>query len=387
MNRCYADYAATAPMLDSVREAIAPWLFDYGNPSSLHEEGRRARHAIDQARDAVAEAMDCAFGEIVFTSSGTEAVNLAILGSAIANQDPRRRRVVIGAADHHAALRTLPCLEMLGYLVDLTPVLPTTQTDLAAFEALMSDDVLLVSLLHANNETGVIQPVPELVTIARRLGALVHLDAVQTFGRWAWTPSQFDADLVSVSSHKIGGPKGIGALFVRAGTKIKPIMVGGGQERELRSGTENVAGIVGFGRAVAARSDRSDPRRSARDAFLATLEAAKDPRLRLTADPRTLPVLDGHLHVRFEGLSAESLLILLDRLGVAASSGAACSAGSVEPSHVLLAAGFSPSAAREGLRFSFGPDHDEAFGVEVARRVLQAVERVGAAKPARAAGS
>lgn len=373
-------------MLDSVREAVAPWLFDFGNPSSLHEEGRRARHAVDQARDEVANALGCTFGEVVFTSSGTEAVNLAILGTAIANQDPRRRRLVIGAADHHAALATAPCLEMLGYLVDLAPVTVTTETDLNAFEALIGDDVLLVSLLHANNETGVIQPLQALSAIARRHGARVHVDAVQTFTRLAIRPNDLDADFVSVSAHKIGGPKGVGALYRRAGAALKPIMVGGGQEREMRAGTENVPGIVGFGRA-ASDARPAPAARLARDAFLDALESAADPRLRLTADPRRVPVLDGHLHLRFEGLSAESLLILLDRLGVSASSGAACSAGSVEPSHVLLAAGFSPRAAREGLRFSFGPNQDEAFGHEVARRLLMAVARVGATKPARAAGS
>lgn len=374
-------------MLDSVREAIAPWLFDFGNPSSLHEEGRRARHAVDRARDEVAEALGCATGELVFTASGTEAVNLAILGTAIANQDPRRRRIVIGAADHHAALATAPCLEMLGYLVDYAPVERTTVTNVDAFEAMLGDDVLLVSLLHANNETGVLQPVERLAALAHQRGARVHVDAVQTFGRLAFRPPDLDADLLSVSGHKIGGPKGVGALYHRAGHPLKPIMVGGGQERELRAGTENVPGIVGFGRAAAEARIPSNGPRPARDACLRVLEDAGDPRMRLAADPRLVPVLDGHLHLRFEGLSAESLLILLDRLGVSASSGAACSAGSVEPSHVLLAAGFSRREAGEGLRFSFGAGQDEAFGREVGARVRTAVERIGAAPPARAAGA
>jgi cysteine desulfurase len=358
---------------------MRPWLDrEFGNASSLHSEGRAARRAIDEAREIVSEALGSDFAEIIFTSSGTEAANLAIVGAAIANTDPKRNRVLFSAVEHHCVLETRPLLEKLGYRVGTIPVDREARTSLEDFEQLIGEDVLLVSVMHANNEIGTIQPIHEVAEIAHRVGALYHCDAVQTFCE---IPFRL-ADLISVSAHKIYGPKGAGALYVKAGTKIKPLTVGGGQERELRAGTENVAAIIGFGAAV--KWLRANPhvfnaKERARDAFVETLRKSENPRLRFSVED-TAKTISGHAHLRVEGLSAESMLIVLDRMGVSASSGAACSSGSIEPSHVLLACGYSQEQAREGLRFTFGIHSTEEEAMEAAHRVEEAAKQVALGK-------
>ena len=345
---------------------MAPWLAgEYGNPSSLYEEGRRARAAIDEAREVVSGALGCLFAEVVFTSGGTEAANLAIVGAALANEDAARRRILLGAAEHHCVLHTRPILERLGYRVESIPVDRVARVRLDELESMLAPDVLLVSLMSANNELGTIQPVDEVAVLAHRHGALYHCDAVQSLAIQSPKPKTQDrADLASYSAHKIGGPKGVGALFVRAGTKVKPLSVGGGQEREMRAGTENVAGIVGFAAARSAILDlQSSP---ARDHFLDLLTAAGF----IPTVPNRADALPRHVHVRLPGVDAETMLIKLDRMGVSASSGAACSSGSLEPSHVLLACGYLAKEAREGLRFTFGPSTSVAEAEEAARVVI-----------------
>ncbi len=369
MKRIYADYAASTPLAEAAITAMAPWLGpEFGNASSLHEEGRRARAAIDEAREAVAKRLGCLFAEVIFTSGGTEAANLAIVGSAMAASG--RRRVLLGAAEHHCVLHTRSLLERMGVVVELIPVDRNATIDLEALRRMMSDDVLLVSVMHANNEVGTIQPVREVGEIASRYGALFHCDAVQTFSLWDWQVDDLGADLVTVSAHKIGGPKGAGALYVRAGTKLEPMIVGGGQERELRAGTENVAGIVGFAAALRSALPVTG-RHPAAVAFDAELGQVG---VKTLADG--VDSLPGLSHVRFPGVRAESLLIRLDRMGVAASAGAACSSGSLEPSHVMLACGFSEVEAREGVRFSFGREQPAAEGALAAKIVRQAVEAI-----------
>ncbi|HVT13296.1 MAG TPA: cysteine desulfurase family protein [Fimbriimonadaceae bacterium] len=359
MRRIYLDHAATTPLVPEVREAMAPWLErEFGNPSSLHEEGRRARAAIDQARETLSGRLGCLFAEVLFTSSGTEAANLAIVGAALANEDSSRRRVLMGAAEHHCVLHTRPLLERLGYQVETIPVDQTARVRLDILEEMLGPDVLLVSVMHANNELGTMQPVEEVAILARRHGALYHCDAVQTFG----FP---DADLVTYSAHKIYGPKGSGAIYIRAGTKVKPLAVGGGQEREMRAGTENVAGIVGFAAAVRALPSHFDS--AVRDAFLARLASAGF----APTVSDACETLAGHAHGRFPGIDAETMLIRLDRAGISASSGAACSSGSLEPSHVLLACGYSEKEAREGLRFTFGRSSPMEDAEEAAERVIE----------------
>lgn len=364
-------------MLPVVREAMMPWLDGgFGNPSSIHAEGRAARAAIDEAREVLSEELGSLFAEVLFTSSGTEAANLALFGTALSalENGNSRRRILIGSADHHCVLHTEERLAVWGFSVELLPVDRAARIDLDALKNALDDDVLLVALIHANNEFGTLNPVREAAALAHEVGAKVFIDAVQTFGTLPIRVDDLDADLLCVSAHKVYGPKGAGALYIRAGTDVSPMIVGGGQEREMRAGTENTAGIVGFAAAVRAfpkLEEHPAPYR-ATQAFIDALDPGCLTVLRqseisnLKSEIRVLP---GHAHLWFPGIGAESLLIRLDREGVSASAGAACSAGSLEPSHVMVAAGFSPIEAKEGLRFTFGRYQPAAEGVEAARRL------------------
>jgi cysteine desulfurase len=373
VSRIYLDHAATTPIDPVVRQAMMPWLSErFHNPSSLYAGAREARMAIDNARDTLAEALGCLSGEIVFTSSGTEAANLALVGTALAYRGSSRTRILISAAEHHCVIYTKPLLESFGFRVELLAVESDASLSPGAVEEAMSDDVLLVAAMHANNETGAISDVDRIGVIAREHGALYFCDAVQTFGLLP-VPS---ADMIAISAHKLYGPKGIGALVVRAGIKPQPTIVGGGQEREMRAGTENVAGIVGFGTAV--RLAMNDEARAARisasrDRFEAALSSISPIFTQCTCR------LPGHSHLRIPGHDAESMLINLDLLGVDAGSGAACSSGSIEPSHVLLAAGWPESEAKEALRFTFGKDTTVTDAEEAASRVAHAVRRYSSA--------
>lgn len=367
MSRLYFDHAATSPLLPEAREAMLPWL-DSGNASSLYSEGRAARSAIDEARETLSTTLGCLFAEVLFTSSGTEAANMALVGAALANEDSRRKRILMSAVEHHCVLETRPILERLGHEVELIPVDRQARVDLDALESSLGDDVLLVSVMHANNEIGTIQPARQISDLAHKVGALTHCDAVQTFRTLSWKFSDLDADIITISAHKIGGPKGVGAIYTRAGVILKPIIVGGGQEREMRAGTENVAAIAGFAAAVRSASPLSSV---ARDAFVADVEDA----IWTTPFAESLP---GHAHARFPGVSAESILIRLDRMGLAASSGAACSSGSLEPSHVLQACGYSEGEAKEGVRFTFGRStsvEDARLGASLVNECLVAIGR------------
>lgn len=372
--RIYLDHAATTPVLPSVVEAMAPWVGErFGNPSSLYEEGREARQAIDESRETLASAFGCLFGEVVFTSSGTESCNLAIIGAALANDSPCDT-VLFSAAEHHCVLNTMPILEKLGFRVKLVPVDSVGRIDIGALEEMADEKTLIVSAMHANNETGVYNDVQAVGEIAKKHGALFHCDAVQTFP--GPTVESLNADLVSVSAHKFGGPKGVGALYIRAGTKVSPTMLGGGQEREMRAGTENVAAIVGMAEAVKVvigDKYRQELKGAALSAFQSAFKKIESPPFIETATKKER--LPGHLHGRFEGVSSESLLILLDQMGVSASAGSACSSGSVEPSHVLLAGGWGEEA-REGFRLVFGPETTTSDAEEAAKRVAQAARQV-----------
>jgi cysteine desulfurase len=385
VKRIYLDHAASTPLHPEAREAMRPWLErNWGNPSSQHAEGREAKEALDVAREIVSGALGCLFAEVLFTSGGTEAAATAILGPALANQDAGRARVLLGAAEHPCVLETRSILARLGYRVERVPVDRNAVVDLGALEGMLGPDVLLVSLMHANNELGTLQPVPEAAELVHRWGALLHTDAVQTFlgahhGGARWTVADLDADLVTVSGHKVQGPKGVGAMYTRAGIKPVPLLAGGGQEREARAGTENVAAVAGFGAAVTALgndADGVDRQRAARDLFLDRLDVEG----LVESVPDRALLLPGHAHVRIEGIDAEQMLILLDRLGVAASSGAACSSGAVEPSHVLLAAGLDPIAAKQGLRFTFGRTSTLEEASEAADRVGEAARRIRSAR-------
>lgn len=384
MRRIYLDHAATSPLLPEAREAMLDCLVRFSaNPSSTHLEGQRSKRLIDEAREHVADALGCLFGEICFTSGGTEAANLAIVGSALAAQASGRRRVVWSPSEHHCVLHTRPILEALGFEVAVVPTDRQARIDLGALAEAIDDQTCLVAAMHANNELGTIQDVRAIAELAHAAGALCFVDAVQTFLALDWSAASLGADLLSVSAHKIGGPMGVGALFVRSGTSLQPLIAGGAQERERRGGTENACGIVGFGAAVrvgkAKRPESFVAKRAARDAFLEHLHALAPNAFRVSAD-LIGPVLPGHAHLRFPGIRSETLLVALDRAGVACSAGAACSSGSLEPSHVLLACGYSPSEANEGVRFTFGDSTTVEDAQEAAVRVAETLGRIGSAR-------
>lgn len=366
MARIYLDHAATTPPCAEAVQAMEAATDRFGNPSSLHAEGRAAKELLDQARETLSDRLGCLFAEVCFTSSGTEAAHLAIVGAALANHNPARRRVLLGAGEHHCVLETAPLLHRLGYEVELLPV--DRHARLIPFE--IGPDVLLVAAMHANNELGTILDIPALAEHVHAAGALLYCDAVQTFLSLEWHVDDLGADLIGLCAHKVYGPKGVGALYVRAGTPLQAVTAGGGQERELRAGTENVAGIAGFAAAINAWDPGGEARRrAARDAFLDRLGSG----FALSSEG---PTLGGHAHLRFPGLNAESLLIVLDRLGISAGSGAACSSGSIEPSHVLLACGYTEAEAREGLRFTFGHSSTVEEAHAAADRVREAVRTV-----------
>ncbi len=359
----YLDYAATTPTEPEVAEAMLPYLsgpLSFGNASSIHRFGRQARAAVDEARDAVAQLIHADYAELYFTGSGTEADNLALIGTMLAAL-PERNHLVVSAIEHHAVLHTAHYLQTQGYAVTTVPV---NSDGLIAPEAVaeaVTDRTALVSILHANNEIGTIQPIADFARIAHERGAKFHTDAVQSVGLLPVNVRELGCDLLSLCAHKIYGPKGAGALYIRPGTKVSPILHGGAQEREKRAGTENVAALVGFGKAAerTALLRASDAERltALRDRFLALLRAAI-PDLILNGHPTQR--LPNNLNVSVPGAEGTTLLMNLDRKGVAASSGSACSSGSLEPSHVLKAIGLPDSLASSGVRFSLGRPTTEA---------------------------
>ncbi len=357
MRAVYLDHAATTPLDLRVRRAMEPYLkSEFGNPSSLHRWGRRARMAIDAARETLAAALHADPAEICFVSSGTESCNLAVIGCAL-KAPANRRHILVSAVEHHCVLHAAEWLRPFGYEVEHIPVDRYGQVDPDAMRERIRDETWLVSVMHANNEIGTLQPVEAIARICKERGVWFHVDAVQTFGLLPVDVEAIGCDLLSVSAHKIYGPKGAGALYVRALTPLQPLTVGGGQERDRRAGTENVAGIVGFAEAVklaeATRETEAQRLTQLRDRFIQTVRETI-PNAILTGHPTER--LPGNAHFRFVGVPADSLLIALDRAGIGASSGAACSAGSLEPSHVLLALGWDETAAQEGVRFTLGHD-------------------------------
>jgi len=356
-SRIYLDHAATTPVDPNVREAMFPFLGEnYGNPSSIHRCGQAARRAIDAARDALAAALACDASEVTFTSGGTEADNLAVLGVLLACRDRGRDHVVVASAEHHAVLDAALAAERLfGFRTSVVSVDIEGKVDPEAVAEVVDDRTALVSIMHANNEIGSFNPVRAIAEVAHARGAWFHTDAVQSFGAVPVSFASTGADLISVSAHKIYGPKGVGALAVRSGTPMQALQQGGGQERGRRPGTENIAGVVGFGAAaerLAVWRDSERVRQAAlRDAFVSDL-AERIPGTQLNGAP--VDRLPGNANLAFPAGDAETLLLALDMLGIAASAGSACAAGSLEPSHVLLATGMGMARARRSLRFSLG---------------------------------
>jgi cysteine desulfurase len=371
--RIYLDHNATTPVDPRVLDAMLPFLREeYGNPSSLHRFGQRARRAVEDARAQVAALVGAEPAEIVFTGGGSESDNAALRGVAAKGRPPRIG-IVCSSIEHHAVLNTARALRDEGRPLVTARVGEAGALDLDDLAGAIDATTALVAVMLANNETGVLQPVAEAARVAHAAGALFHCDAVQAAGKVAVDVRALDVDLLALSAHKLYGPKGVGALYVRRGTRMAPFLRGGGQERQRRAGTENVAGIVGFG--VAADLAREDL-----DAEAARLAALRD-RLeaRLLAIPGTRrngegPRVPNTANVSFDGLDAEALLIALDLEGVAASTGAACAAGGIEPSHVLSAMGFPAERVQSSLRLSLGRPTTVA-DVDRAAEVVAAVVR------------
>lgn len=372
--KAYLDCSATTPLDPRVLDAMRPFLAGaFGNPSSVHHWGQEARRAVAAARERVATLLGSRDREaVIFTSGGTEADNLAVKGIAGARGD-RGRHLVTTAVEHHAILESCASLEPLGFTTTYVPVDADGSLDPEAVREALRPDTILVSVMHANNETGVLHPIGEIGALCRARGIAFHADAVQTVGKIPLDAEALAVDLLSLSAHKFHGPKGVGALYVRPGVRLQPQIHGGGQQRALRPGTENVAGIVGLGAAAALAAEGMGAEAgrigALRDRLVAGLRAALPA---VEVNGQGAPRLPHIANVSFPGTDTEAVLLGLDLEGIAASGGAACSAGSLEPSHVLRAMGLSADRVASAVRFSLGRLTDEVE-VEYALAVIPSV--------------
>ncbi len=373
----YLDHAATTPILPEALAAFTAALGTVGNPSSIHSAGQRAKMLLEDGRAAVAASLDADPVEVVFTSGGTESINLAVKGMFWARQQDRRRpRIVVPGGEHHATVDTVAWLEQHeGAVVDVVPLDAQGRVDLTALEARLADasDVALVTFLWANNEVGTIAPVSRIVELAHAAGVPVHSDAVAAYGQVPVSFAASGLDALSVSAHKIGGPVGIGALVLGRRATVEPLIHGGGQQRQVRSGTQDAPAAAAFG--VAASMPHADVR-ALRDRLVAGVRAAV-PTAVLMGDP--VDRLPGNAHFTFPGCEGDSLLFLLDAAGVAVSTGSACQAGVPEASHVLLAMGLSEQDARGALRITLGHTTTGSDVDAFLAALPDAVARAGAA--------
>jgi len=350
----YFDNNATTQVDPSVLEAMLPFLREqYGNPSSVYSFGKHAANAVRKAREQVADLLKCEASEIIFTSCGTESNNTAIQSALLL--DPDRKHLVTSKVEHSAIIKHGESLARRGYEVTWLDVNSDGLIDLDALQEAIRDDTAIVSLMWANNETGVLFPIEEIAAICRSKHVLFHTDAVQVPGKLKIDAKALGVDFLSLSAHKLHGPKGVGLLYVKRGIKYQPYIIGGGQEQGRRGGTENVAGIVGFGRAaelaMAHLKDENTRVRALRDRLENRILNAVSGVVRNGARDERLPNTS---NLSFEGVEAEGILLLLDELGICASSGSACTSGSLDPSHVLIAMGCSVARARGSIRFSLG---------------------------------
>ena len=373
MGRIYLDYAATTPAHPEVVKTMLPYFTEgFGNPSAIHTCGQEAKGAIEESRDKIARLIGAQNEEIVFTSGGTEADNFALKGVAYANES-RGNHIITIPIEHHAVLEVGHFLEKRGFQITCLPVDEYGLVDPDDVRRAITGKTILVSVMHANNEVGTIEPVAEIGKITREAGVYFHTDAVQTAGHLPLNVDELGVDLLSMSAHKLYGPKGIGALYIRKGTRLVPFMHGGGQERKRRASTENVPGIVGFGRAaeIALREMDKEAERITflRDKLISGLLARMD-HTRLNGHPgQRLP---NNVNVSISFVEGESMCLRLDLEGICASTGSACSTGSLEPSHVLLALGLPHEQAHGSLRFSLGKWTTE----EEIDRVLDILPRI-----------
>ncbi len=361
MKRIYLDYAATTPVHPDVLKAMLPYFGEvYGNPSSIHACGLEAREAVDKARAQVARLINAGAEEICFTSGGTESDNYAVTGAALANEK-KGRHIITSAIEHHAVLETCKSLEKRGFKVTYLPVDKYGTVDPADLKKAITAETILVSVMHANNEVGTVQPLAELSGIAHEAGAVFHTDAVQAAGRLPIDVNTLGVDLLSMSAHKLYGPKGVGALYIRKGTRLTPFIRGGGQEKGRRAGTENVPGIVGFGKAAEIAFKEMDGEAARltglRDRFIAALQG-RIKGVKLNGHP--VNRLPNNINVSIDHVEGEAMLLNLDARGICASTGSACSSGNLEASHVLLASGCTHEQAHGSLRFTLGKWTTEA---------------------------
>lgn len=354
MERIYLDHAATSPVHPEVAEAMTDVLTEnYGNPSSIHSFGRESRRVVDDARAVIARTIHAGFNDIIFTGSGTEADNMAIFGAA---RSKKSGHIITSAVEHHAVLHTCEALEREGFEVTYLPVNDEGAVSVSSVEAALRDDTILVSIMYGNNETGAIQPIEEIGRLLASHPALFHTDAVQAYGVLPIDVQKLNVDFLAVSGHKINGPKGIGALYVKPGTVLAPLLYGGEQERKRRAGTENTAAIAGLAKAAEiaeqTREERATRYIEMKRLFTDILEQQG---VSFSANGKVEQSLPHVLNLFFPGTDVEAFLVNLDMAGIAASSGSACTAGSIEPSHVLTAMfGEDSKRLRSSIRFSFG---------------------------------
>ena len=380
--RIYADNAATTKMSRAAVEAMMPYMEEYyGNPSSLHSEGQRAREAVERSRETVARCIGASAREIIFTSGGSEADNQAIISAAAVGGKAGKKHIISDTIEHHAVLHTLKKLEKEGFEVTYLPVGEDGIVRADDVEKAIRGDTCLVTVMYANNEIGTLQPISEIGAICRRRGVLFHTDAVQAVGHLPTDVNKLNVDMLSASAHKFHGPKGVGFLYARKGVRLSNIIEGGAQERGKRAGTENVPGIAAMAAAleesVSSMEKVAERLTPLRDRLIEKLSSI--PHSALNGDPEKR--LPSNVSFCFEGIEGESLLLLLDDRGIAASSGSACTSGSLDPSHVLLAIGRVHDVAHGSLRLSLGDDATEEEVDYIADAVKDTVEHLRSFSP------
>ena len=385
MKRIYLDHNATTPIHPEVLEAMLPFMTEqFGNGSSIHTYGREARNAIDDAREQVAALINAKSpSEIVFTSTGTEADNYAIKGIAELQQSRNAgNHIITSAIEHHAVLHTCQYLEKRGFEVTYLPVDRYGRIQLDALREAIRDTTILISIMHANNETGAIEPIAAICEIAQEHRIPVHTDAVQSVGKLPVDVQALGVSMLSLSAHKIYGPKGIGALYLRRGTRLENLLHGGSHERNRRAGSENVPSIVGIGHAAALANKDRETNAAHLNQLTGKLRQGLHEGIDYiheNSDPENS--LPGTLNISFEYIEGESLILRLDMEGICVSTGSACTSGSMEPSHVLAALGLPPQLAQGTVRFSLGKDNTEAEIDEVIEKVPEVVEQMRGMSP------
>jgi cysteine desulfurase len=378
MGKVYMDHAATSPMNTEVIEEMSSVMKEtYGNPSSIHSFGRSARHLVDQARTKIAHSLKADYNDIIFTSGGTEADNLAIIGTAHANKS-KGKHIITTQIEHHAVLHACKHLEEQGFEVTYLPVDETGRVSAHEVERALRSDTILVTVMLGNNEVGTIQPIQEIGQALRDHSAYFHTDAVQAFGSIEMDVSELGVDMLSVSGHKINGPKGIGFLYCHKNVNLLPGSFGGEQERKRRAGTENVPAIAGLGKAVEIAQSSLKAKHEMYEGFKSLFRnTLMEKNVEFDENGSLEHGLPHVLNLSFPGTDVESMLMNLDMAGIAVSSGSACTAGSIEPSHVLVAMfGNNSERTKNSIRFSFGLGNTEAQIVQAANEVAKVVKRL-----------